>query len=227
MKKIIFVSFIFVFCSVILAQNFEVIKMTGKVQILHGTEENFRTVRIGDTVSGSDLVETYPNSFIQLKSANGTFILRENSALGINHIKAISINELLLALAMEEIRNIPVKENNSDAKNTAVYGENITNKRLIANESNIGDKLLNGAMQLAKSGYNESAVIAANEIYRNYPTTRHDFKSRIFFTDILIKLNLFEEALTNLNKIDKSKVNKNNSEIITEKYDEIISEMAK
>ena len=50
---------------------------------------------------------TEENGFVQLNRNGSRFILNKNSALGLNYIKKISINDLLLALAMEEIRNVP------------------------------------------------------------------------------------------------------------------------
>jgi hypothetical protein len=202
MKKIKFTYFVLVITVLTIlllaveakGQNFTVEKISGTVQVMKGTSEELTEITKGDLLSGSDVLITDENSFIQLSSGSSNFILRSNSALGLNHIKKVSINDLLLALTMEEIRNLP-KSNSLSAKSTAVYGSEIKQGETTISENSLGQKKLNGAMQLAESGFKESAIIAANETYRKHPSTRLMINERIYFADLLFELNLLNEAL--------------------------------
>lgn len=190
--KVVFVYILLT--ASLLAQSFKVEKVTGEVLLLRGTSENFVSVKAGDELSGKDMILTGGNSVIILKKGKDQFILKDNSALNLSSIKKLTINQLLLALAMEEIRSVP-KKNNSEMKSTAVYGSGKNGKALNpAGMTGLGMKKLNGARQLAESGFNESAVLAAREVFRKHPETRKAADERIYFAGIFEKLKLTDEA---------------------------------
>ncbi|NOX66942.1 MAG: hypothetical protein GXO85_14385 [Chlorobi bacterium] len=195
MKRYMFLI-IMIFSTIASGQQFKVDKVKGKVLVQRGTEEEFTQLQKGDILNGDDLIITEKSSFIQLDKDGSKFILDENSALGLNYLKKISINDLLLALAMEEIRNVPKTKTNSITKNTAVYGaETTVENPVVVSENSLGVKKINGAKQLAKNGYTESAIIVAKETYRKYPYTSKNVDDRIYFANLLVSLNLNNEAL--------------------------------
>lgn len=221
MKKL-FILLLFISIN-LSAQDFTVEKVSGKVQVLRGISEEFVNVKPGDKLSGNDLLITDEKSFIQLnKDGNPPrrIILQSNSALGLNYVKEISINDLLLALAAEEIRRVPKNENNGNTKNTAVYGEEINpGSSINTNENLMGIKKLNGAKQLAENGYKESAVIVAKETYRKYPFTKNNIHERIYFADVLVELNLYTEAFEEFNELKKETGNSSSSETISQRLE--------
>lgn len=186
------------------AQEFTVEKVSGDVKVLRGTSEKWQQVKPGETLLGSDLVQTGESAFIQLSGTNGVFMLNGDAALGLSYIREVSLNELLLALAMEEIRNVPLQNGNDKSKTTAVYGEDksIEETKTVMH-SELGRKKLNGARYLAETGFEESALIAVAEIYRKYPDTKQLIEDRIYFADILIKLELYNEAFREMLDIKK------------------------
>jgi len=202
MKRIKYTYFVLVVTVIVVlllsidanAQQFIVEKISGNVSVLKGTSEEYAQIKKGDKLSGNDVLITDESSFVQLSSGDNNFVLRSNAALGLNHIKEVSINDLLLALTMEEIRNLP-KNNSTNAKSTAVYGSEIKTNPSAITENLLGIKKLNGAKQLAESGYKESAVIVAKETYRKHPATRSMVDERIYFADVLFDLKLLNEAL--------------------------------
>ncbi len=203
MKRYI-ILIIMVLSTIASGQQFKVDKVKGKVLVQRGTEEEFTQLKKGDILNGNDLIITEKNSFIQLDKDGNKFILDENSALGLNYLKKISINDLLLALAMEEIRNVPKTKTNGITKNTAVYGAETTVENPVAAAANsLGMKKINGAKQLAKNGYTESAIIVAKETYRKYPYTSKNADDRIYFANLLLSLNLNNEALEEYTQISK------------------------
>ncbi len=204
MKKVI--PMMIVFTISIMAQTFEVEKVRGDVEVLTTTEENWKPVKQGMKLSGMDIIATGKNSVVYLKSGGSRFILEDNSALGINNIKKMTLNELLLALASEEIKNIRPGKNNNKTRNTAVYSEKIENRRAETESeaSNLlGIKKLNGAKQLVENGYKESAILLAKETYRKYPATKERISDRIYFVELMVEMNLINEAAEEINDISQ------------------------
>jgi len=222
MKKIFLIIMLLTFS--INAQSFVVEKVNGNVLALIGFNEEWVKVKVGQVLKGTDLISTGEKSLIQLNNNGNRFILQSNSALSINNIKRISLNELLLALAMEEIRNVPNFKENNSRRNTAVYGEKVSNipvDKSVIND--LGIKKLNGAKQLAINGYKESAILLAKETYRKYPETKTRIDDRLFFVNLMIELQLLNEAAADLSELEKMKLTKEQHEKV-EHYFEIINE---
>ena len=220
MKKIIFI--LLALTINISAQEYTVEKISGNVKALIGTSENWTKVVVGQKLNGSDLISTDEKSFVQLADKENRFILKSNSALGLNSIKKMSLNELLLALAMEEIRDVPKTKSNQLTRNTAIYGSEITASKPVSVTANdIGLKKINGAKQLAQNGFTESAILVAKETFRKYPETKRQIGDRIYFADLMIKLNLMNEAETELNLVSEQTLSGQDKKEVTARLDRI------
>jgi len=218
-------KFLAMFLSInvaLFAQEFVVENVSGKVNILRGTEEEFRIVEKGNILYGDDLLITEEKSTVRLSRDGAYFILQDNSALGLSHIKKLSINDLLLKLAMEEIKNVPKSKQGSSVRNTAVYGSKVNpvdEKEIIKDK--LGLRMLNGAKQLAESGYKESAIVVAKETFRKHPATRNSFNDRLYFTKILEELGLYEEAIQEYSRIKKLTLTSDQINQIEKKMEEL------
>jgi hypothetical protein len=200
--KLLLLALIFSVC--IFAQKFEVIQITGEVNYQTDSEENWIQLKQNDMLNPSTVISTGANSSLKLKSGNLIFSLKELSAVSVTNIKPLSRDELLLALALEELLNVPKQEESTGSGSTAVYGEKIdAGEKLFIKSDNFGVKRLNGAVQLAENGMEESAVLAAMETYRKYPDVKSIASYRIFFTEILFRKGLYEEALAECLEIQK------------------------
>ncbi|MCX7798609.1 MAG: hypothetical protein N2249_08290 [Melioribacter sp.] len=226
MKK--FILIFLIFSRALTAQIFIVEKVHGDVQALMGMNETWIKVKSGNKLTPSDLLSTGVNSFVKLKGEKEQFILQSNSALEIKYLKKLTLNELLLALAMEEIRNVPKSQEKSSKKNTAVYGEKIESENLSKNYFNsLGLKKINGAKQLINSGYRESGILLAKETFRKYPDTKLRIDDRLLFVDAMIEIGLLNEATTELNDIKKICSNEQQIEKIEERLHRIKEKLAK
>ncbi|MCL4549830.1 MAG: hypothetical protein M1495_14820 [Bacteroidetes bacterium] len=220
MKKIILI--LFVITANIIAQDYTVKKISGNVQALIGTSENWVKVSAGQKLKGTDLISTGEKSFIQLSGNGNKFVLQSNSALGLSSIKKMTLNELLLALAMEEIQNVPKTKSNQFTRNTAVYGSEVsTIKPAPVQVSDIGIKKINGAKQLAQDGFKESAILVAKETFRKYPDTKKQIQDRIYFADLMIRMNLNNEAEQELKQISSLSLNSDEKKEVDEKIEQI------
>jgi len=186
---------ILIVTSSLTAQTYEAIKVKGEVKYQTDSGEKWLGLNQGDILNSNSVVTSGPDAQVQIKTENIVFSLKELSAVSLINIKQLSRDELLLALAMEDMLNVP-KKNENTALSTAVYGskEDGINPLFIKSD-NFGIKRLNGAVQLAESGMEESAILAAKETYRKYPDVKSIPSFRIFIASLLSKKGLYEEAL--------------------------------
>jgi hypothetical protein len=200
--KILSISIIFI--SSALAQQFSAVNIKGDVKYQTATSENWNILKDGFSLETTDFVTTSEKSSVQIKRAGQMFNLGELSAVALSSIKPMSTDELLLALAMEDMINAPKTNGKNNSSSTAVYGDKEEEgKNLDLKENNFGVKRLNGAVQLAKSGFKESAIVFAKETYRKYPDSKQIPAFRIFFADLLHEKELYEEALREYMDINK------------------------
>lgn len=223
MKRILI--YILLFVSLVNAQEFVVEKLSGEVYAMRGTEETWKAVKIGQKLNARDFISTSEKSFIQLSNKDENFILKSNSAVNLNSVKKMTLNELMLALAAEEIRSIPVNKNQNNLKNTAVYGkEEVVSSKVNSSLKDLGIKRINGAKQLAENGFRESAVLFAKETYRKYPNTKTNIDNRLYFVDLMLKLNMKNEAASELADIKNSNLSSANLKEVDTRIDKLNKE---
>jgi len=196
---------ILMFAGILSAQTFTVEKVSGDVKYQNGSSETWSTLKIGAILKDDAVISTGQNSSVLLKGSKVNFNLNESSAVSVSNIKKMNIDELLLALAMEDMMNAP-KETKKSSDNTAVYGTKEGESTLQIITDDFGIKRLNGAVQLAENSLEESAVVAAKETYRKYPDTKNLPSYRIYFANILYDKGLYEEALDEYVDIQKLKL---------------------
>lgn len=192
----------------LLAQSYKVLEVKGDVKYQSGTDEKWSELKEGVSLGSDAVISTGENSSVQLEKGKVKFTLNENSAVSTVSIKQMTLNELLLALAMEDIINAPKTNGKSISNSTVTYGTKEDGKENITmNESDFGLKRLNGAAQLSKNGLKESAVVFAKETYRKYPDSKSISSYRIIFANILYEKGLYEEALEEFNEISWLQLN--------------------
>jgi len=207
MKKIFLI--LFITSGILTAQSFIVKKVTGDVKVQIGASENWLPVKSNTVLNSQTTLMTSQNSRVVLQFGKEKFKINNMSIISLRGIKKLSTDELLLALAMENLIDVPAKKKRlNNSPNTAVYGSEIKEKtKTVINKNNFGIMRLNGAKQLAQNGYAESAIIEAMETYRKYPDTKVLSGYRIYFADLLVKKSLYDEALTEYRKIKSLKLN--------------------
>lgn len=194
MKKYVLVFLISVTISY--SQSFHIENITGTVKVLLNGSDTWQLLKSNMQLDGNTIISTDKNSSINIKSDEILFKLGESSAITVSNIKKMSLDELVLALAMENVINTPRKKDNTKSDNTGVYGNKINTETIASLKSNdFGVKRINGAKQLAENGMKESAIITAKEVYRKYPDTKKEAATRIYFADLLFERGLYEESL--------------------------------
>ncbi len=202
------------------AQEFKVQYLKGSAKAQIGSSEQWINVIEGQTFKPNTVIATEENSTIILKKGNVEFTMYEVSAVNLASLKKLSLDELLLALAMEEILSAPKKKEDVKSKSTVVYGTRETGKQeLFVRSNDFGIKRLNGAVRLAESGFKESAVISARETFRKYPETKGMTPFRLYFANLLVEKNLYEEALEEYYSIQKLSINQQQKQEVEDKLE--------
>jgi len=216
MKWILFITL--AAASFISAQTMRVQKIKGNVSAQIGTNENWTKVNPDESFPINSIIETGKNSSVQIIAGNINFTLQGSSALPLTNLKKMSLNDLILALAMEDMLNAPKKRQEANSRNTAVYGAQINGiKSPIVETDDFGVKRLNGAVQLAENGFKESAVVDAKETYRKYPNTNNIASFRIYFANILADLGLNEDAYDEFKQIEYLKLTSGQKQEVKDK----------
>ncbi len=220
MKKYLIVLLFSV--SVINSQTFQVEKLNGNVKMLSSNSNTWQQVKSKMILNENDVVSTDKYSSVLIKSDNLSFTLKESSAITVANIKKMTLDELILALALENVMNTPRKKGNEKSDNTGVYGDKISKETLSTlNSNDFGMKRLNGAKQLAENGMKESAIVASKEVYRKYPDTKKDAESRIYFADLLFSSGLYEESYDEYTEIKLLELKSEQKSHVNDKLEQI------
>jgi hypothetical protein len=202
------------------AQKCFVESLTGTVKVQIGSNEKWIDVKEGTELPPYSTISTNKNSSVVLNKGNVNFILKESAAVTVNNIRKMSLDDLLLALAMEDMMSAPRKKDENKSKSTQVYGDpNNSQKTLEATNNEFGVMRLNGAKQLGDSGFKESAIVAAKETYRKYPETKKLISHRIYFANLLYEKGLFEEAYAEFNSFKDYAMNEKNKAEVDSKLE--------
>jgi len=213
MKNILVV--LIISAGITFAQKCYVESVTGTAKAQIGSSEKWMEVGEGAELPPYSTISTSKNSSVVLVKGNTKFTLKESAAVTVNHIKKMSTDDLLLALAMEDMMNAPRKKDKNKSKSTQVYGDqNKNDKTAGVSNDEFGLMRLNGAKQLGDNGFEESAIVAAKETYRKYPETKKIISQRIYFANLLYEKGLFEEAYAEFNSFkDYGMSEKNKAEV--------------
>jgi len=198
MKTILMLVFA---ANALLAQNYEIEKLKGDVKFILPEQNNWQKVISKSSVTENTIVSTDNNSSARITGAGFNFILKDGAALSTSSLKIISLDDLIMALALDKVMNAPRKKENNKSESTSVYGDKLGAANEIIQSNDFGIKRINGAKQLAENGFVESAIVSAKEIFRKYPKVAMDASNRIYFADLLYNKKLYDEALEEYNAI--------------------------
>ncbi|MBI5475956.1 MAG: hypothetical protein HY964_04390 [Ignavibacteriales bacterium] len=197
---IIFFVFIFLINQSVFAADYKIIGVKGTVSVRHGINENWSSVSAGDVLKPEDSIELGKQSSATLMIGPSTqIILPEMVMVDMSDFRYISKEELLMKLALENIRSIPARDNNKDMnipRVTTIHGEEKNHSGSMAqNFLQAGEKQLNGGKVLFNNGFYATCALKTKQIFRLYPSLIENMDARILLAESFEKMNLNKEAL--------------------------------
>ena len=103
MKKIILI--LIISFTVGFSQTFKVEKLSGSVKILSGNSNSWQDLKPDMKINSNSIISTDKNSYVKISTSDILFTLKESSAISVSSIKKMSLDDLILALAMEDVIN--------------------------------------------------------------------------------------------------------------------------
>lgn len=180
--------------------DFKVLAARGEVLVRHGVQEGWNPVTVGDVLKPEDSIELRKSSSATiLMNEKETITIPELVVIDLSDLRMLTQDELLLKLAMEDVRAIPPRDENdalSIPRVTTIHG---SNKVATADAGQVvgdsGEKQLRGAKVLYEHKYFATCVLRAKVLFRLYPDLSSKFDMRMMVASAFEKIDLYGEAL--------------------------------
>ncbi|MEN3039768.1 MAG: hypothetical protein ABDI07_11595 [Candidatus Kryptonium sp.] len=118
-------------------------------------------------------------------------------------MRRLTKEELLLQLAFEEIKAVPdIQKEKQNAKSTRVYGTGMERSEVkLKTGLDMIDFWVGGVRSLFENGFYETASIRAKNLISKFDELKDNTELRIIIASSLENLQLYGEAISELNKI--------------------------
>jgi hypothetical protein len=193
----------FLFCLISMAGHLtaqiRVVSVRGNVYVRHGVEEKWGRIAAGDMLKPDDSIKLPENSGATLSvNEKSTLKIPERVILDLADLRQLTREELLLKLAMEQVRSVPARERGGFAvpRTTTVHGSD-RGTVPIAKPGNLDDGLmrLGGARFLYTGKFFATCILKVKEIFRVWPELSGKSEDRIMVARAMENMNLKGEAL--------------------------------
>jgi hypothetical protein len=201
MKKTYFLLLLLFFFAISNScADMKIIAISGAVSIRHGVQEEWTRAAVGDILKPEDSIELRKKSTATiLIDGKIKMTIPESVIIDIADIRNLTQEELLLKLAMEQVRSIPPKKDENELiipRTTTVHGDN---RNAVPSSSvenkEIGQMQLNGTKVLYDHGFYATCVLRVKEIFRLHPELSKMVTMHLMVAAALEKMNLTGEAL--------------------------------
>ncbi len=207
-------------------EEVKIISLHGNVAVRHGIQEEWISAAVGDVLKPDDSIESGKNSSITLLIDGKTkFTIPESVIIDISDLRVVTQDELLLKIAMENIRTIPRDKRDNELyvpRITTVHGENMGNaSKKITLSTEIGLKQLKGSKILFDNKYYATSILKAKEVFRIYPELKIRTEFHLMVAEAFEKLNLLEEALSEYINLSHEQLSTKEKKFVAEKIDSL------
>jgi len=177
----------------------KVIAAKGNVYVRHNVEEQWVPVSVGDVLKPEDSMRLDQKSTATIViDGNKKLTLPELVIVDLSDLRMLTQEDLLLKLAMEHIRSIPIDKRDNEFKitrTTSVHSPSKENKPVrITVKRELGELQLNGTKVLYDNGFYATCVLRAKEVFRLFPDLSKRFDGRLLIGTALEMLKLNGEA---------------------------------
>jgi hypothetical protein len=200
LRKAVIVALLVLLPGFLFAAGFVVKAAKGDAAVRHGVSEQWVRLNAGDVLGINDAVSTGANSTITFQVPNGSTIrIPEYALLELSDLRNLTQEELLLKLAMENIRNVPRnrREGIVVPSTTVVHGANKSSDETlpVPDNSRLADMQITGARVLFGHNYYGTCILRTKEVVRLYPEMTRRAESHLLVAESFERLGLAKDAL--------------------------------
>lgn len=200
MKKILLISILFILSGSFSTAQITIKRIKGGVELRHGVSEEWVKGYVGDLLTPDITMKTGKNSSVTILSPEKQPItIPELTILEVGDLRRMSQEELLLKLAMEDVRSIPPQENPGEMKipnTTIIHGKNrpmpdVTTRR----QNGFREMEVRGTKVLYDNAFYPTCILRAKEMIEVYPELKPKFEFRAMIAGALERTKLRGQAL--------------------------------
>lgn len=220
-------KYLFVVVTLLLSQcvavaTIRVGALSGSAAVRHGVSETWTALAPGDTLRQEDAIRTGTGSSISISLDRETRIaVPENVLLEVSDLRQMTQEELLLKLAMNDIRSIPAPKGNDNMdlpRTTTLHGSNRGEKGgQAASGGTDAGRELNGAKFLYDEGYYATSVLRSKAVFQRDPVLAGDINARFRVAGAFERIGLTLEALNEYREMEKLSLDGNMKKVVQDK----------
>ncbi|MGB9773736.1 MAG: hypothetical protein ACP5JH_04260 [Bacteroidota bacterium] len=238
-RKMIILFFFLALPCFLRAGDFVVRSVKGNAVVRHGVSEQWVQLRGGEKLTSDDVVRTGQRSSVTLSLPSGSSLrIPEYAVLNLSDVRALSQEELLLKLAMENIRNVPRnrREGIIIPNTTVVHGSDKAQEAAASNASEKGDGLDNsrlaemeftGAQVLFNHDYYGTCILRTKEVLRLSPEMSQRPETHLLIARSFERLELISEALSEYALLSSMELSPSQRSAVESKIESLRSSLKK
>jgi hypothetical protein len=182
--------------------------VNGDVTVRHGVSETWGKLVRGDTLRADDAIRTGRTSSVVIELDNSTTVpIPGQVILEMLDLRQMTQEELLLKLALQDVRSIPSRSGEGDPsipRTTTIHGENRNGSAsgLTPGAPNTAFQM-NGAKLLYDKGFYATSILRSKDVIRREPELARKVEARLRIAGAFERMELRLEALTEYQEIAK------------------------
>jgi len=220
MKRVLMILTLLVLCGWVSSAQVLVKQVKGLAEVRRGVAEEWTTVKPGDSLTADNTLKVRKGSSVAILTRDAQrIVVPELTVLDIGDLRTVTQQDLLLKLAMADVRAAPAQERPAELtipRTTIVHGKEYP-VRVIAGETprDYREMEVRGTKVLYDHGYYPTCILRAKELLQVYPDLKDRFEFRMMIAEALERTKLRGPALNeylalameNLPPKQKAKVN--------------------
>jgi hypothetical protein len=199
MKKLIAVLITLTCCQSLVGADITVKRVKGNAEVRRGVSEEWVKVKAGVALSPQNTIKTGRKSSLTILAEGRKLIIPELTVMDLGDLREMSQEELLLKLAMADVRVAPPRDESGETvipNTTIVHGKNMAVPEIKPNnQKDFRDMEVRGTKLLYNYGFYPTCILRAKETMLYYPELKSRFEFRCMIANALEKMRLRGEAL--------------------------------
>ena len=212
MKTFIQLLVLTVIVSSMTRADLRVSAVKGEIYVRHNVQEQWVRVAVGDLLKPDDSIMSGGKSSATINIDNvKKVVVPELAIIDCADLRVLSTGDLLLKLAMEQVRSLPNGAKGKELqipRTTIVHGESkgVRSQPVSTPNPVAGSLQLNGTRVLFDQGYYATCILKTKHVLRLHPDVEKKTEARLLVASALENLRLEEEALNEYNTLKSERL---------------------